>query len=333
MKTTIIAEAGVNHNGSLDIAKKLIVAASQAGADFIKFQTFVTENLVSRDAKQADYQTKNLGYETSQFEMLKKLELNFKDHQELNNLCKEYKIGFFSTAFDMDSIEILDHLNLPLWKIPSGEITNLPYIRKIGSFKKPVILSTGMATLGEIEDAIELLEESGTKRDSITVLHCTTEYPAPLDEVNLMAMVTIGEAFKVRIGYSDHTDGIEIPLAAVAMGATVIEKHLTLDRNMVGPDHSASIEPNEFKKMIEGIRKIELAMGSGIKKPTLSEIKNKVITRKSIVASKLIKTGELLTNENLSVKRPGNGLSPMLWDKVIGIKAKRDFKPDELIEQ
>ena len=333
MKTTIIAEAGVNHNGSLDMAKKLIVAAAEAGADFIKFQTFSTEKLVLKNSAQAEYQKKNLGAATSQFEMLKKLEMSAKDHYELIKFSKSQKIVFFSTAFDLDSIDLLDGLHLPMWKIPSGEITNLPYIRKIGSFKKPVILSTGMATLGEIEDAIGLLEESGTKRDKITVLHCTTEYPAPLDEVNLRAMITIGEAFKVRFGYSDHTDGIEIPLAAVAMGASMIEKHLTLDRNMAGPDHRASIEPDEFKKMIQGIRKIEIAMGSGIKKPTPSEIKNKVIARKSIVASKLIKAGEVFTAENLDLKRPGNGLSPMLWDKVIGSKARRDYQHDELIEQ
>jgi N,N'-diacetyllegionaminate synthase len=333
MKTIIIAEAGVNHNGSLTIAKELIKAASIAGADYIKFQTFISEKLVSKNAKQADYQKKNMGTDTSQFEMLRKLELSTKDHYELVEYSKENKIAFFSTAFDMDSIDLLVTLQIPIWKIPSGEITNLPYLRKIGSLNKPVILSTGMTTLGEIEEAIEALVKSGTKRDHITVLHCTTEYPAPMDEVNLKAMVTIGEAFKVKYGYSDHTEGIEIPLAAVAMGATVIEKHLTLDKNMTGPDHYASIEPDEFKKMVEGIRNIELAMGTGIKEPTKSEIKNKVVARKSIVASKMIKTGEQFTTGNICVKRPGNGISPMLWDKVIGISAKRDYQIDELIEQ
>lgn len=332
MKTIVIAEAGVNHNGSLNIAKELIAAASNAGADYIKFQTFQAEKLVSRDAKQADYQKKNLGSETSQFEMLRKLELTTKDHHELIECCNRHKIAFFSTAFDMDSIDLLIKLHLPIWKIPSGEITNLPYIRKIGSLKKPVILSTGMATLGEIEAAIEVLEKSGTKRDQITVLHCTTEYPAPIDEINLKAMVTIGEAFKVKFGYSDHTEGIEIPLAATAMGASVIEKHFTLDKNMEGPDHKASLEPDELKMMIEGIRNIERALGNGIKIPSPGEIKNKVAVRKSIVAAKLIKKGEIFSNKNLTVKRPGDGLSPMLWEQLIGIEAKRDYQKDEQID-
>lgn len=332
MKTIIIAEAGVNHNGSLTIAKEMIVAASEAGADYIKFQTFVTENLVSKDANQAEYQKKNLGNETSQFEMLSKLELSVKDHYDLINCCKRNKIAFFSTAHDIGSIDLLVKLHLPLWKIPSGEITNLPYLKKIGSLKSSVIISTGMATLGEIEAAIELLEQSGTNRDQITVLHCTTEYPAPLDEINLKAMVTIGRAFKVRFGYSDHTEGIEIPLAAVAMGATVIEKHFTLDRRMQGPDHKASLEPFELKKMIDGIRNIEIALGNGIKKPSSSEIKNRVATRKSIVAAKPISNGEILSDENLTVKRPGDGLSPMLWEQLTGTKAKRDYKKDQQIE-
>lgn len=333
MNTVIIAEAGVNHNGSLEIAKEMVIAASNAGVDFIKFQTFVTENLVSRNAKQADYQTKNLGYETSQFKMLKKLELSFKDHQELNNFCKKHKIGFFSTAFDLDSIEVLKKFNLPVWKIPSGEITNLPYLRKIGSFNKPVLLSTGMATLGEIETAIEILETSGIFRNQITVLHCTTEYPAPLEEVNLRAMQTLGEAFKVKYGYSDHTDGIEISLAAVAMGASVIEKHFTLDRNMEGPDHLASLDPLDLKRMVTGIRNIEKALGNGIKLPSAGELKNKLAARKSIVASQSIKKGDIYTTDNLTVKRPGGGLSPMLWDKLIGMSANRDYKKEEQIEQ
>ena len=331
MRTTIIAEAGVNHNGSIDIAKKLIEEAAKAGADYIKFQTFETDKLVSKAAKQADYQKKNLGNETSQYEMLKKLELSAKDHHELIDCCNSNKIAFFSTAFDMESIDLLKKLQLPIWKIPSGEITNLPYVTKIGSLKKPVILSTGMATLGEIEAAIGLLENSGTKRDQITVLHCTTEYPAPLDEINLKAMITIGDAFKVKYGYSDHSEGIEIPLAAVAMGASVIEKHFTLDKNMEGPDHKASLEPFELKNMIDGIRKIERALGNGIKIPTPGEIKNKVAARKSIVASKTIKEGEFFSIDNLTVKRPGDGISPMLWNQFIGNKAKRDYQKDEQI--
>ncbi len=333
MKTIIIAEAGVNHNGSLTIAKRLIEEAAKAGADYIKFQTFVTERLVSKEAKQADYQKNNLKNESSQFEMLKGLELSLSDHYELIEYCTQLKIAFFSTAFDLDSIDLLSELNLPIWKIPSGEITNLPYLQKIGSFNKPIILSTGMAKLGEIEAAIEVLEKSGTLRDQITVLHCTTEYPAPVNEVNLKAMTTIAEAFKVKVGYSDHTEGIEIPLAAVAMGASIIEKHFTLDKNMEGPDHKASLEPDELKKMVEGIRNIERALGNGIKEPSQSEIKNKIAARKSIVAAKMIHAGDLFTIENLTIKRPGNGISPMLWNQIVGVKAKRDFQPDELIEQ
>jgi len=332
MKTIIIAEAGVNHNGSLAIAKKLIEEAAKAGADYIKFQSFVTENLVSKNAKLADYQIINLKSENSQFEMLKELELSLNDHYELIEYCHQFKIAFFSTAFDMDSIDLLSKLNLPIWKIPSGEITNLPYLQKIGSFNKPIILSTGMATLGEIEAAIEVLEKAGTHRDQITVLHCTTEYPAPINEVNLKAMTTIANAFKVKVGYSDHTEGIEISLAAVALGATVIEKHFTLDRNMKGPDHKASLEPDELKKMIESIRNIEIAMGSGIKMPSASEVKNKEVARKSIVASRHIVKGEVLSIENLTIKRPGNGINPMLWDTVMGKKASRDFETDSLIE-
>jgi N,N'-diacetyllegionaminate synthase len=332
MKTIIIAEAGVNHNGSIKIAKEMVKAASEAGADYIKFQTFVTGNLVSKDAGQAEYQKKNLGTESSQFEMLKSLELSENDHYEIIESCNRNKIAFFSTAFDLESIDLLIRLQIPLWKIPSGEITNLPYLRKIGSLKSKVIISTGMATLGEIEAAIAVLEVSGTKRDQITVLHCTTEYPAPLDEVNLKAMVTIGEAFKIRFGYSDHTEGIEIPMAAVAMGATIIEKHFTLDRNMQGPDHKASLEPLALKKMIEGIRNIERALGNGIKIPSPGEIKNKVAARKSIVAAKHISKGEVLSGENLTVKRPGDGLSPMLWDQLTGTRSNRAYEKDQQIE-
>ena len=332
MKTVIIAEAGVNHNGSLKIAEEMIVAAAEAGADYIKFQTFITANLVSKDARQAEYQKKNLGSETSQFEMLKKLELSVNDHFELIKCCERNKISFFSTAFDMDSIDLLGRLDLPLWKIPSGEINNLPYIKRIGSFNKPVILSTGMATLGEIEAAIILLELAGTGREKITVLHCTTEYPAAIDEINLRAMITIGDAFKVRFGYSDHSQGIEIPFAAVAMGASVIEKHFTLNRNMEGPDHKASLEPHELKKMVEGIRNIERALGNGIKIPSPGEIKNIVAARKSIVASRAINEGEMFSAVNLTVKRPGDGLSPMLWDTIIGTKARQSYNKDQQIE-
>lgn len=332
MKTIIIAEAGVNHNGSLVIAKKLIEEAAKAGADFIKFQTFVTENLVSKNTILAEYQKKNFKKDSSQFEMLKDLELSLNDHYELIDHCYQHKIAFFSTAFDLDSIDLLAKLDFKFWKIPSGEITNLPYLQKIGSFNLPIILSTGMATLGEIEDAIEVLEESGTSREIITVLHCTTEYPAPINEVNLNAMTTIAEAFKVKVGYSDHTEGIEIPLAAVALGASVIEKHFTLDRNMKGPDHKASLEPDVFKKMVEAIRNIELAMGSGIKRPTECEIKNKIAARKSLVAFKTIRKGELFTKDNLTIKRPGNGISPMYWNQLLGVDAKKDYQPDDLIE-
>lgn len=332
MKTVIIAEGGVNHNGSIEIAEKLIIAAAQSGADYIKFQTFVTDNLVSKKAKQADYQIINLKKETNQYRMLKKLELSSDDHYKLLECCRKQNIAFFSTAFDLESIDLLVKLHPSIWKIPSGEITNLPYLRKIGLFGKPVILSTGMATLGEIETAIEILEKSGLNRNEISVLHCTTEYPAPLSEVNLRAMVTIGDAFKVKYGYSDHTEGIEISLAAVAMGATIIEKHFTLDRSMEGPDHKASLEPHELKNLISGIRKIEMAFGNGIKAPTLSEIPNINAARKSIVANRMIKTGEIFSLDNLTVKRPGNGLSPMLWDRVLGLTSKKDFYPDEQIE-
>lgn len=332
MRTLIIAEAGVNHNGSLSIAKRLIEAAAEAGADFIKFQSFVSENIVSKNSMLADYQKRNLKEVNSQFDMLKKLELNIEDHYELMEYSNRCKIAFLSTAFDLDSVDLLAKLELPLWKIPSGEITNKPYLQKIGSFNSSLILSTGMATLGEIEAAIGVLEKSGTQRDKIIVLHCTTEYPAPLNEVNLNAMMTMGDSFKVNVGYSDHTEGFEISFAAVALGATVIEKHFTLDRNMEGPDHKASLEPDQLKKMIEGIRNIERAMGNGIKTPTPSEIGNKLAARKSIVAAEQIRCGDFFTEVNLAVKRPGSGVSPMLWNEVVGMRAKRDYQPDELIE-
>lgn len=329
----IIAEAGVNHNGSLEIAKRLVDEASSAGVDIIKFQTFKAEKLVSKAAKQAEYQKKNLGYgEGSQYAMLKKLELTNEQHEELIAYCNSKNIRFFSTAFDMDSINYLHSLNLGLWKIPSGEITNYPYLKKIASYKEPIILSTGMCELTDIENAINVLITNGVSKDIITVLHCNTEYPTPMKDVNLKAMLEIKEKFGVKIGYSDHTEGIEVPIAAVALGATVIEKHFTLDKNMEGPDHKASLEPSELKAMVKSIRNIEQALGTGHKTISESERKNIEIARKSIVAAKDIKEGEIFTEENLTVKRPGNGISPMEWENVIGKMAKRDFQEEELIE-
>jgi len=332
-KVIIIAEAGVNHNGSVEIAKKLIDVAADAGADFVKFQTFKADKLVSKDAKKAEYQSINLkDADNSQYYMLKKLELSESMHEELITYASQKGIQFLSTAFDEESLDYLDQLGLPLFKIPSGDITNKPYLQKIAKKGKPVIMSTGMADLSEAKSALEVLTLNGLDNDQITVLHCTTEYPAPMEEVNLKAIITMAEALKVKTGYSDHTEGIEISFAAVAMGAMVIEKHFTLDKNMEGPDHKASLEPKELKKLISGIRNIEKALGNGIKAASSSELKNKVAARKSIVASKKIKSGELFSAENLTVKRPGNGLSPMLWDKVIGVIAIKDFNPDELIE-
>lgn len=332
-KVLIIAEAGVNHNGSLEIAKRLVDEASSAGVDIIKFQTFKAEKLVSKAAKQAEYQKKNIGNgEETQYAMLKKLELSSEQHEELIAYCNSKNIRFFSTAFDMDSINHLHSLNLGLWKIPSGEITNYPYLKKIASYKEPIILSTGMCELTDIENAINVLITNGVSKDTITVLHCNTEYPTPMKDVNLKAMLEIKEKFGVKIGYSDHTEGIEVPIAAVALGATVIEKHFTLDKNMEGPDHKASLEPSELKAMVKSIRNIEQALGTGHKTISESERKNIEIARKSIVAAKDIKEGEIFTEENLTVKRPGNGISPMEWENVIGKMAKRDFQEEELIE-
>lgn len=331
-KVIIIAEAGVNHNGSLEIAKKLIELAADAGADFVKFQTFKADKLVSKEAKKAAYQSININDgDNSQYNMLKKLELSDLMHKELYAHASKEGIQFLSTGFDEDSIDYLDQLGLPLFKIPSGEITNKPYLQHIARKGKPVIMSTGMADLTEIKEALYVLTNEGLKINQITILHCTTEYPAPIDEVNLLAMTTIANEFNVKVGYSDHTEGIEISLAAVAMGATVIEKHFTLDKNMEGPDHKSSLEPYEMKKMIDGIRNIEFAMGNGIKTPSPSEIKNKEAARKSIVAFKPIKSGELFSSENLTVKRPGTGISPMLWDKLIGKVSKKDYNADEQI--
>ncbi|MDQ7047924.1 MAG: N-acetylneuraminate synthase [Sulfurovum sp.] len=327
----IIAEAGVNHNGSVELAKKLIDVAAKSGVDAVKFQTFKAENLVSKNAQKAAYQKETTDKEESQFTMLKKLELDVNTHKELMAYCQEKGIMFLSTPFDHDSIDMLNELGLEIFKIPSGEITNLPYLRHIGSLDKKVILSTGMADLGEIEDALDVLTTSGTDRDLITVLHANTMYPTPMEDVNLKAMQTIGSAFDIAYGYSDHTLGIEVDVAAVAMGATVIEKHFTLDKTMDGPDHQASLEPDELIAMVNAIRNVELALGSTIKKPSKSETPNMAIARKSIVAKSTIKKGDTLTEDNLAIKRPGDGISPMRWDEVVGTVANKDYQEDELI--
>jgi N,N'-diacetyllegionaminate synthase len=329
-KVFIIAEAGVNHNGNLENAKKLIIEAKKAGADAVKFQTFKSEKVISKFAQKAEYQKVATGSNETQLDMVKKLELTYDAFGDLKKLCDELGIIFMSTPFDLDSIDYLNGLNMNIFKIPSGEIINLTYLIKIGGLRKKVFLSTGMSTLSEVEKAIKVLRENGSH--DITVLHCTTEYPAPFEDVNLNAMKTIQSEFCVPVGYSDHTMGFEIAIAAVAMGATVIEKHFTLDRNMEGPDHKASLEPNELKAMVTAIRNVEVAIGDGEKKPTEAEKKNMAIVRKSIIAQKDIKKGDLLTEENLTVKRPGNGISPMKWFEVIGQKAPRNFKEDELIE-
>lgn len=331
--TLIIAEAGVNHNDSLELAKRLIDAAADAGVDYVKFQTFKAENLVTKSAKQAEYQKKNIGDgDDSQYQMLKNLELSLVDHEVLIGYCKQKGVRFFSTAFDLESIDYLASLNLPLWKIPSGEIINYPYLRKIARQGQTVILSTGMCDMTDIKNALDILIKFGLIKDQITILHCNTEYPTPFEDVNLRAMLTIKEAFGIKVGYSDHTRGIEVPIAAVALGAEVIEKHFTLDRNLPGPDHKASLEPDELKAMVRAIRNIEQAMGDGEKKVTVSEGKNIAIARKSIVAAHPIKKGEILSEENLTVKRPGIGISPMQWDEIVGTIAIRDYNEDELIE-
>ncbi len=330
-KVFIIAEAGVNHNGSIELAKKLIDVASQAGADAVKFQTFKAEKLVSKNAQKADYQKQTTDKSESQFDMIKKLELHLDTHKELIAYCESKKILFLSTPFDHDSIELLSDLGLEIFKIPSGEITNLPYLRHIGRLGKKVILSTGMADIGEIEDALDILIEVGTKKEDITILHANTMYPTPMEDVNLKAMVTIGNTFDIPFGYSDHTLGIEVDIAAVAMGASCIEKHFTLDKTMDGPDHKASLEPQELQAMVKAIRNIELALGSSVKKPSKSEMPNMQIARKSIVASCEIKKGEIFTEENLIIKRPGNGINPMRWDEVVGTIAQKDYKEDDLI--
>ena len=332
MSVLIIAEAGVNHNGDINLAKQLIDFAVKAGADLVKFQTFNAERLATHSAPKAHYQIQNANEYQTQFDMLSQLELTARMHETLIEHCRERGIGFLSSGFDIQSLEYLVSLGAQLIKIPSGEITNLPYLRCVGSFRKPLILSTGMATLGEIEAAIEALILAGSTRNKITLLHCNTEYPTPMADVNLRAMCNIREAFAVSVGYSDHTLGIEVPIAAVALGATVIEKHITLDRNMAGPDHKSSLEYDEFAAMVKAIRNIELALGDGIKRPSLSEVKNKLIVRKSLVAAKPICKGEFFSLDNVTVKRPGTGISPMHWDDLMGRVATRSFITDELIE-
>jgi len=330
-KVFIIAEAGVNHNGSIELAKKLIDVAVDASADAVKFQTFKTENLVSKNAHKAEYQKQTTDSNESQFDMIKKLELDLDTHKELISYCKLKNIMFLSTPFDHDSIELLSDLDLEIFKIPSGEITNLPYLRHIGKLSKEVILSTGMSDISEIEDALDILIKAGTTKEKITVLHANTMYPTPMEDVNLKAMLTIGNTFDISYGYSDHTLGIEVDIAAVAMGASVIEKHFTLDKTMEGPDHKASLEPHELIAMVKSIRNIELALGSHIKKASLSETPNINIARKSIIANCSIQNGEILTENNLAIKRPGNGISPMRWNEILGTSATKDYKKDELI--
>lgn len=332
MKTLIIAEAGVNHNGDIGLAMQLIAAAKAAGADIVKFQTFKTKNLVTEKAEKAAYQKETTDAAESQFAMIRKLELSRADHEVLIEECRRHGIGFFSTAFDTDSFDMLVEMGLDQVKIPSGELTNLPLLRYMTRLGMPVMLSTGMATLGEIEAALDAIEQAGTPRQRITVLQCTTEYPAPMADVNLRAMVSMKAALGVEVGYSDHTPGIEIPVAAVALGARVIEKHFTLDRTLPGPDHQASLEPHELKAMVDAIRNVEVALGDGVKRPSASELKNKPIARKSLVAIRTIRAGESFSADNVGTKRPGTGISPMRWDEVMGRPAPRDFTVDELIE-
>ena len=331
-KTLIIAEAGVNHNGSVEIAKRMIDAATNAGADAVKFQTFKAEKVVSKFASKAEYQKETTQRDESQLEMIKKLELGPNAHKELIDYCRKNGVMFLSSPFDLESIELLDTLGLSMLKIPSGEITNLPYLKKIGSLKKKIVLSTGMSDLREIGDALSILTHAGTAKEDITVLHCNTEYPTPYEDVNLRAMLTIKETFKIKVGYSDHTPGIEVSIAAAALGATVIEKHFTLNKSMEGPDQKASLEPGKLKAMVQAIRNVEKSLGDGTKKPSRSELKNIAAIRKSILAARNIREGEIFTEGNLAAKRPGEGISPMEWDKVIGQTAKRNFEDGQLIE-
>jgi N,N'-diacetyllegionaminate synthase len=332
MSVFIIAEVGVNHNGSLELAKQLVDVAKDCGADAVKFQTFKAATLVTKAAKQAEYQTANTGKQESQFDMLKRLELSEDAHHELVVHCHKNQIEFMSTPFDLQSIQFLNGLGVERFKIPSGEITNYPYLKMVGAYNKEIVLSTGMATLSDIETALSLLIASGTDKHNITILHATTDYPTHMQDVNLTAMQTIAQAFKVKVGYSDHTPGIEVPIAAVALGASIIEKHFTLDKNLPGPDHKASLEPQELKAMVDAIRNVEVALGDGVKRPSASELKNKPIARKSLVAIRDIRTGELFSADNIGSKRPGTGISPMRWDEVIGRSAPRNFTIDELIE-
>lgn len=326
----IIAEAGVNHNGDITLAKQLVDVAKEAKADAIKFQSFVTERLVTKNAQKAEYQKKHTKQTGCQYEMLKKLELSKEEQKELLSYCKEKHILFLSSPFDEESIELLQELEIPFFKIPSGEITNYPYLQKIASCHKPVIVSTGMATMEEVEQCISVLEENGA--GEITLLHCNTEYPTPMYDVNLKAMLTLQERFHKKIGYSDHTVGAETAVAAVALGAVVLEKHITLDKTLEGPDHLASLDPMELKQLVEWIRNVEVALGTGVKAPTRSEEKNRMIVRKSIVAKKTIKKGESFSEENITTKRPEGGLSPMKWKEILGQKANRDFQEDAWIE-
>lgn len=330
-RTYIIAEAGVNHNGDFELAKKMIYEGKKAGVDAVKFQTFIAKNMVSSFAPKAEYQKKVTDASKSQKDMLEALELTFNQFRLLKNYADELEIDFLSTPFDDESLEFLNTLKLPCWKIPSGEITNLPYLLKIEQTKIPIILSTGMSSLNEIEDALKIFDKY--KRSHITLLHCNTEYPTPYKDVNLLAMNTLKEKFGVNVGYSDHTRGIEVPIAAVALGAVVIEKHFTLDKNMYGPDHKASLEPKELNALVKAIRNIEISLGDGVKKPSESEKKNIAVARKSITAKRNIKKGEFFTDENITVKRPGDGLSPMEWFEILGKTAMRDFEMDEKIEK
>ena len=327
----IIAEAGVNHNGDVNIAIELVDEAAKSGADYVKFQTFKAENLVTEYAKKAKYQQQNGESGQTQYQMLKELELNEQSYQLIIKRCKQKNIGFLSSAFDLQSIEYLSKFKLPFIKIPSGEITNLPYLRKVASLNSKIFLSTGLSNMNEIENALLILTKGGAKKTEITVLHCNSEYPTPFEDVNLNAMKTIGKKFNVNVGYSDHTIGTCVPIAAVALGASVIEKHFTLDKNLVGPDHSASLEPKEFRSMVESIRSIEVAMGNGIKKLSTSEKKNLKSIRKSIVASRFIKKGELFSEDNIDIKRPGDGVSPMKWDQVLGKIAPKIFEKNQMI--
>jgi N,N'-diacetyllegionaminate synthase len=327
----IIAEAGVNHNGDLEMARLLVDAAANAGADFVKFQTFTADRLATRTAEKAEYQRRSTGPEESQHEMLRRLELSPDAHRSLLERCRQRNIRFLSSGFDLESVDFLVGLGLDVLKVPSGEITNLPYLRHVGRLGKRVILSTGMATLEEVERALEVMETEGTPRGRIIALHCTTEYPAPMADVNLRAMLTIRDACRVAVGYSDHTRGIEVATAAVALGATVVEKHFTLDTSLPGPDHRASIDPVQLKAMVEAIRNVEKALGDGVKAPSPCELRNAGVVRKSLVAARAIRAGEAFTSENLCVRRPGTGISPMRWDEVLGLRACRDFEAGELV--